>query len=99
MRVLRLLALIACALVALVVSPAPLARAAGPNDGLQPDSSLDRATPRRALDGFISAADKGDYLKAAHYLDLRAIAKARQEVEGPDLAEKLSYVLAHTPHI
>ena len=99
MRVLRLLALLAFTLVALVVSPASSAGAAGPNDGLQPDSSLDRATPRRALDGFISAADKGDYLKAAHYLDLRTIAKARQEVEGPDLAEKLSYVLAHTPHI
>ncbi len=97
MHVFRCLALFACA--AMLALFSPTARAAGPNDGLAPDSSLDRATPRRAMEGFLSATGSGDHERAAHYLDLRAIPKAQQEAEGPDLAEKLGYVLAHTTHI
>jgi small-conductance mechanosensitive channel len=93
------LAFLVFAMAALLLFTSPSARASGPNDGLMPDPSLDRASPRRALDGFITAAERGDYPKAAHFLDLRAVPKARQEVEGPELAEKLGYVLAHTPRI
>jgi hypothetical protein len=34
---------------------------------------------------------------AASYLDLRGMADAVREREGPDLAEKLAYVLEHRP--
>lgn len=67
---------------------------AGPTDGLpKPAVTLDRATPRRAFDGFVQATRAGDFLRAAQYLDLRSIPRNRQVNEGPALAQKLSYVL------
>lgn len=67
---------------------------AGPSDGLpKPGVTLDRATPRRAIEGFLQATQAGDYLRAAHYLDLRGIQRSRQSSEGASLAQKLAYVL------
>jgi small-conductance mechanosensitive channel len=67
---------------------------AGPNDGLPKLAvSLDRATPRRAYDGFHQAVHASDYLRAAHFLDLRNIARGKQAAEGTELARKLGYVL------
>lgn len=67
---------------------------AGPNDGLpKPAVTLDRATPRRAFDGFIHATRAGDYARAAHFLDLRSIPRSQQSVEGPLLAQRLGYVI------
>ncbi len=74
----------------LFVTPA----VAGPNDGLpKPGVVLDRATPRRAFDGFVDAAHAGDFLRAAHFLDLRGVARGKQAVEGGELAQKLAYVI------
>jgi small-conductance mechanosensitive channel len=67
---------------------------AGPNDGLpKPAVTLDRATPRRAFDGFHDAIRVADYLRAAHFLDLRNIPRNKQAPEGTELARKLGYVL------
>ncbi|MBI2395721.1 MAG: mechanosensitive ion channel [Deltaproteobacteria bacterium] len=67
---------------------------AGPNDGLpKPAVALDRATPRRAFDGFIHATRSGDYARAAHFLDLRSVPRGQQPIEGPVLAQRLGYVI------
>jgi small-conductance mechanosensitive channel len=67
---------------------------AGPNDGLpKPAVALDRSTPRRAFDGFLQATHGSDYARAAHFLDLRNIARSKQVNEGPALAQKLGYVI------
>ena len=71
--------------------------AAVPGEGVHPASSLDRSTPRRALDGFLRAGGRGDFEQAEQFIDLRGVAKARQKKDGPDLAEKLFYVISHTP--
>lgn len=89
--VVHLVALVAFALLAF----ARPAYADGPIDGLVPAPTLDRGTPRRAFEGFLRAGDRGDFTQAAHYLDLRNIARARQPAEGPLVAEKLHYVVRH----
>ncbi len=67
---------------------------AGPNDGLpKPATPIDRATPRRTLQGYFAATRAGDWVLAAHFLDLRGLPRNRQESEGPELAQKLAYVL------
>jgi small-conductance mechanosensitive channel len=67
---------------------------AGPNDGLpRLDVPLDRDTPRRSFDGFLQAARAGDWNRAAHFLDLKAIPRANQAKDGPALARELAYVL------
>ncbi len=64
------------------------------NAGLPPPASeLDRATPAAAVQGFIESAHRGDYATAAHYLDLDALPKEKQAVEGPRLARRLRFVL------
>lgn len=62
------------------------------NDTIQ-SSALDRQTPRRTLDGFLRTAKDGDFKLAASYLDLRGIPTPSREAEGPELAQKLAYVL------
>jgi small-conductance mechanosensitive channel len=67
---------------------------AGPNDGLpRLDVPLDRDTPRRAFDGFLQSARAGDWNRAAHFLDLKAIPRGNQAKDGPTLARELAYVL------
>jgi small-conductance mechanosensitive channel len=58
--------------------------------GLAADASLDRTTPRRALQSFLSASREGDFVAASHCLDLRSLPDPSV---GPELAEELSYVL------
>jgi small-conductance mechanosensitive channel len=72
-------------------SPAALA---GVNDGLaHSDATLDQATPRRSMSGFLNAAHAGNFNEAARYLDLRDITLAEQSLRGPELARDLAYVL------
>ncbi len=69
----------------------PIAHAvAGLPAGLVSDATIDRATPRRALQSFLDAAREGDFTVAAHCLDLRGVPDPSV---GPELAEELSYVL------
>ncbi|HEU4409487.1 MAG TPA: hypothetical protein VFS43_29790, partial [Polyangiaceae bacterium] len=80
---LRLLVAVATAcLVSLALAPA--ARA-------QDDDAPDRVTPRRAVEGFLAAAHRGQYARAAQYLDLRGVPNAK--AAGPELARKLAEVI------
>ncbi|MGD0677540.1 MAG: mechanosensitive ion channel domain-containing protein [Polyangiaceae bacterium] len=54
---------------------------------------IDRETPRRTMANFLREAREGDYRVAASYLDLRGVLESRRDVDGPDLAQKLAYVL------
>ncbi|MFY1830151.1 mechanosensitive ion channel family protein [Myxococcus fulvus] len=64
------------------------------NSGLPPPSApMDRQTPHATAQGFLSAAHRGDYATAAHYLDLDFIPKAQQPERGAQLARRLKFVL------
>lgn len=66
---------------------------AAPPPSADADANLDRTTPRRAFEGFRAAASDGDYERAAKYLDLRGMSRAKAESDGPELARDLSYVI------
>jgi small-conductance mechanosensitive channel len=96
------------ALVALLVLAAGAgARAAEPTlpalaeaaDAGEADSkeALDRQTPRRTMEGFLRETKQGDFRVAASYLDLRGIPAASRDEVGPDLAQKLGFVLERQP--
>jgi small-conductance mechanosensitive channel len=68
-------------------SPSPSARVV--------ETGVDRATPRRAFEGFLRSAHDGDSTRAAEYLDLRGVPAGARGIDGRDLASKLEYVLAH----
>jgi MscS family membrane protein len=59
---------------------------------LGPPDPFNRGTPRGSLWGFRSAARKGDYARAAEYLDLRQLPPEDRE-RGPELARQLKVVL------
>jgi len=68
--------------------------AAALNNGLgQPPPEVDRQTPHATVQGFLSAAHRGNYALAAHYLDLDFIPRAEQSERGPQLARRLKFVL------
>jgi small-conductance mechanosensitive channel len=73
--------------------PAPPLAPARSND------ELDRQTPRRTMAGFLKEGKEGDFRVAADYLDLRGVAAATRSREGPDLAQKLAYVLERQPSL
>jgi small-conductance mechanosensitive channel len=60
------------------------------------ESTLDRSTPRKALQSFLASARDGDFSTAARCLDLRG---ASETAQGPELAEQLSYVMYRRPPI
>ncbi|MCU0681708.1 MAG: mechanosensitive ion channel family protein [Polyangiaceae bacterium] len=55
------------------------------------DDAPDRVTPRRSVEGFLDAAHRGQYTRAAQYLDLRGVPNAK--AAGPELARKLAEVI------
>ncbi|MGH7441019.1 MAG: mechanosensitive ion channel family protein, partial [Polyangiaceae bacterium] len=59
--------------------------------------ALDRETPRRTLLGFLHEAKEGDFRVAANYLDLRALPASSRDTRGPELAQKLAFVLERQP--
>src|SRR3989338_9226743 len=61
--------------------------------GAEPGDALGRETPRGALTGYLDAVRKGDYERAARYLDLRRIPAAQREAGGPELARELGGVV------
>lgn len=64
------------------------------NPGLgSPPSDVQRGTPRRALAGFLAAANAGRFAEAAHYLDLTGIPVGNQPVEGARLSRRLLLVV------
>jgi len=58
-----------------------------------PADDLGRGTPKRSSDGFIAAADVGDYDTAAEYLDLRNLRGAARDLSGAQLAQQLFIII------
>ncbi|MFI5300955.1 MAG: mechanosensitive ion channel family protein [Polyangiales bacterium] len=86
-------AIVTSALLLVATLCAPIAWA-GPSDGLvRAEGAIDRATPRRSIEGFVGAAKSGDFTRAAHYLDLRDLKRGDQAREGASIAQHLAYVL------
>lgn len=52
-----------------------------------------RTTPRRMIEGFLRAGERGDWNEALDYLDTRSIPQARRTREAPELARMLYRVL------
>ncbi len=64
------------------------------NAGLgAPPPTLDRQTPHATVQGFIESSHRGDYARAAHYLDLDFIPRTEQVERGAQLARRLKFVL------
>ncbi|MDJ0927176.1 MAG: mechanosensitive ion channel family protein [Gammaproteobacteria bacterium] len=58
-----------------------------------PIDAFDRGTPRRSGDGFMAAADAGDYETAAEYLDLRNLYGDARKLTGAQLARRLDVII------
>ncbi len=72
----------------------PTAWALNPGLG-EPPSSVDRQTPYATGKGFSDAVHRGDYVLAAHYLDLDYLPPDQQKEEGVRLSRQLKFVLDH----
>ena len=58
-----------------------------------PDDEFDRGTPVRSAEGFVAAAEAGDFETAAEYLDLRNLRGEASELSGPQLARRLHVIV------
>ncbi|OQY03364.1 MAG: hypothetical protein B6I25_08145 [Planctomycetales bacterium 4572_13] len=58
-----------------------------------PADDMKRGTPRSTLLEFQKVAEKGDYERAAEYLDLRYLPYGMTPEQGPELARQLKIVL------
>lgn len=63
------------------------------NEGVVPDSTVNLQTPQAALETFARTGRMGRFGVAAQVLNLNLIAEREQADLGPDLAERLHYVL------
>ena len=67
------------------------AKAPAPTPG--PPDDFNRGVPRSSVEGFISAADQGDWERAAEYLDTRRMPRGFTKHRGSELARQLAFVL------
>jgi len=67
------------------------------SEGAEPEEvtvdEFDRGSPRRSADGFIIAADAGDFETAAEYLDLRNLRGEARKLTGAQLARRLDVII------
>jgi MscS family membrane protein len=68
----------------------PVAKVLGPPD------DYDRGVPRTSVSAFFVAARKGDYERAAQYLDLRGLPRKMRDIPGQELARQLKIILDRT---
>ena len=57
-----------------------------------PDDEYDRGVPRTSLAGYIRAAKRDDFERAAAYLDLRNLPAGLRPADGPELAKQLAII-------
>lgn len=57
-----------------------------------PADKFDRGTPFRSAEGFLAAADTGDFETAAEYLDLRNLRGEASQLTGAQLARRLDII-------
>ncbi|WP_119168192.1 mechanosensitive ion channel family protein [Algihabitans albus] len=93
---------ISCGLLAVLLATSPLCAQETVEwfevGRLNPDlpdvpDSLDRSTPRGALEGFLDAHDVSDTTLAAHFLDVSSLETDQQRLLAPLLARKLGEVI------
>ena len=85
----------------LLATPAPITAQSGAPEkgsgsaaGPGPSSEVsERRTPRATIAGFLDATGRRDYARAAEYLDLSRIERARRAERGPGLAHELRIVI------
>ena len=58
-----------------------------------PEDPLGRDTPRSSFNGFLKAAEEGDFVKAAEYLDLRNLPRKYKSIQPTRLAQMLDVVI------
>jgi len=63
------------------------------NDGLSSVDSLNRQTPQATLEHFLVSARAEEYEQAMYALNLNLFPPGQQARKGPELAEKLHYLL------
>ncbi len=71
----------------------PLQGQPSPPNGNLPGDPLGRTTPRSTLYRFIDAAQKGNYLLATRYLQLKAAHFHKDEKEGIELVRQLKFLI------
>jgi MscS family membrane protein len=59
-----------------------------------PEDALDRGTPKRSINGFLSASSAFDFSTAAQYLDMRNLPPAVDKLGGVELSRQLNHVLS-----
>jgi MscS family membrane protein len=57
---------------------------------------LDRETPRSSATAFLLAAERGDFERAARYLDFRNLPRSVRELDQAELAEQLYLVITRS---
>lgn len=62
-------------------------------DPVVPTDEFDRGTPLRSENGFLAAANMGDYETAAEYLDLRNLRGKASRLTGAQLARRLGVIV------
>ncbi|MGH9582323.1 MAG: mechanosensitive ion channel family protein [Bryobacteraceae bacterium] len=97
-RLIRLLTSGALALLFCCLAFPPAAVSAAKAPAKPPPDALGRTNPRSAVTEFLQTCQRGDYQKAASYLDLRDIASRRRAKEGPHLAKELESILNSDSH-
>jgi MscS family membrane protein len=95
------LAVVVALAIGLPTAPAPAAaQSSAPDKGVAepagtvaPPEASERRTPRSTVAGFLEATGRRDYARAAEYLDLSRISRARRADQGPVLAHELRIVI------
>jgi MscS family membrane protein len=64
-----------------------------PSQAAAPEDPLGRETPRGSHEGFLKAAEEGNFVKAAEYLDTRNLPRKYRSLRPTRLAEMLAVVI------
>jgi len=70
-----------------------LTESAAPAGPAIPADELNRGTPRRAMIGFLQAAEQADWATVVEYLDLRNLPKRYDDVDPEKIAQALAIVI------
>ena len=69
------------------------ARSQAADEPIIPADYLDRSTPYRSIEGFLTTAGKGDYETAAEYLDMRRLRGEASALTGAQLARRFNVIV------
>jgi MscS family membrane protein len=58
-----------------------------------PLDEFERGVPRTSVEGFLAAAEEGDWERAVEFLDTRRLPRGFAREQGPELARQLAFIL------